>query len=234
MEEDDDVFSLQVESTDLPSEPLEDYDAESPVLDWELQDTHTEHFFVQTEEEHHVESDSTEGGIEISPVVSTTPDSICSMAPPLVGKETSHVFFCYSPSDNEWVANVVRKLESPAYGFKCYNHELVCEPEKSKADLILSCTCCCKKVVVVLSSAFLESAWCQLDNAYVIQQLIKDTNKIIVVALNDCNAPHYLQHFVPVNAMSKSFWPRFIASLKQEIFVDVVNSFSNEHAEQKS
>ncbi|XP_077987023.1 uncharacterized protein LOC144441343 [Glandiceps talaboti] len=221
----------------LPADILieEDYrEVEDPELvDWEHDDNEpSQHFFVETQERHELESSEEEGdvggnGRSISPIPSPTTSDI-SMAPSLVGKETSHAFFCFTQSDSEWVANVVRKLQSPAYGFKCCNNEHNFDPESCKADFILSCVHCCKKVVVVVSPEFLTSSWCVKDNADVLKKVTGDSTKVVVVTVAECTLPSCLQHFTPLNAMSRNFWQRFIAALRQEAYIgDIVNSLGS-------
>ncbi|XP_070582178.1 transmembrane protein 268-like isoform X2 [Ptychodera flava] len=210
-------------------------EGESKLLDWEHEEEvdeddveHREHFFVETQIQPQSESSDEDRPISMSPIAtSPVPDN--SMAPQLIGKETSHAFFCFTQCDAEWVGNVVRKLQSPAYGFKCCNHDRDFEPGMCKSDLILSCVRCCKKVIIVLSEGFLESNWCSTDNAYVLKQVTAETGKVVVVTLNECPVPEFLQNVTPIDALSRSFWQGFIAALRQDISIgDLANNIGHD------
>ncbi|XP_063966026.1 uncharacterized protein LOC129277815 [Lytechinus pictus] len=136
------------------------------------------------------------------------------MAPVLVGEETSHAFFCFAWEDDEWTINVVRKLESTAYGFTCDNSNHKWDPGVAKMDKIINCISTSKKLVLVLSPDFMRSPWCTYENMRALRVHYTNTAKVILVVLNEMDLPDFLDGIPTINAMSRNFWQRFVAALR--------------------
>lgn len=136
------------------------------------------------------------------------------MAPPLVGEETSHAFFCFAWEDDEWAINVIRKLESSLYGFTCDNSNHKWDPGVAKMDKVINAISTAKKVVLLVSPDFMRSPWCSYENLRALRMLYTDTSKVIVVMLTDMDLPDFLEGIPTIDAISRNFWQRFIAALR--------------------
>ncbi|XP_030831875.1 transmembrane protein 268-like [Strongylocentrotus purpuratus] len=136
------------------------------------------------------------------------------MAPVLVGEETSHAFFCFAWEDDEWAINVIRKLESSAYGFSCDNSNHKWDPGVAKMDKIINSISTAKKLVLVVTPDFMRSPWCMYENLRALRGHYTNTAKVIVVVLGEIELPDFLEGIPTINAMSRNFWQRFVAALR--------------------
>ncbi|XP_071498565.1 transmembrane protein 268-like [Diadema antillarum] len=135
------------------------------------------------------------------------------MAPSLVGEETSHAFFCFAWEDDEWAINVIRKLESPAYGFGCENGNHKWDPGVARMDKIVNMISTSKKLVLLISPDFMHSPWCTYENLRALRTHYTNTAKVVVVLLSDMDLPDFLEGIPTINALSRNFWQRFVAAL---------------------
>ena len=136
------------------------------------------------------------------------------MAPSLVGEETSHAFFCFAWEDDEWAINVIRKLESSAYGFTCDNSNHKWDPGVAKMDKIINTMSTSKKLVLLLSPDFMHSPWCTYENLRALRTHYSNTSKIVVVLLGDMDLPDFLEGIPYIDSQSRNFWQRFVAALR--------------------
>ena len=187
----------------------DDLHQESGLLDdWEPEADQTDR--IMRVEDEDVPSDSSAHQDEASQARSHD----TGIAPTLIGEETSHAFFCYCTEDEEWACNVMRKLESSAYGFKCDNHDHSLEPNRARMDKIVNALCTAKKIVLVLSQDFISSQWCTYENLKSLKTHFTNTKKVIPVLLTDLDLPEFLQDVPCINAISRNFWQKFIAALQ--------------------
>ncbi|XP_022084280.1 transmembrane protein 268-like isoform X2 [Acanthaster planci] len=193
----------------------------SPLDDWEAEADQGEHIIrVRDDEEDEDDNtfrDSRSDNSSLQDEASRaarTPSTEGGIAPPLVGVESCHAFFCYSKEDEEWVVNVMQKLESPAYGFHCCNHAHELDPGIVRMDRIINALCTARKIVLVLSPDFVQSQWCTYENLKALRSHFRNVNKVIPVLLTEVDLPDFLQDIPNVNGMSKSFWQKFIAALQ--------------------
>ncbi|KAJ8038681.1 hypothetical protein HOLleu_16173 [Holothuria leucospilota] len=136
------------------------------------------------------------------------------IAAPLEGEEKCHAFFCSAGEDDEWTHNVISRLESPAYGFKCANmvHEL--EPGAAKMDKVVNALSTAKKIVLVLSPDFMHTPWCMYENLKTLKPYLTDRTKVLVVTLTEVDLPEFLYDFPTIDARSNTFWQTFVGSLQ--------------------
>ncbi|XP_078604045.1 uncharacterized protein LOC144877856 [Branchiostoma floridae x Branchiostoma japonicum] len=144
-------------------------------------------------------------------------NGIVGIAPPLGEREKYHVFFCYSSADAPWVEDMVEKLESDEYGFKCCIHErdfpLGGDVFQNMARSIEES----QKTVFVLSPDFVNSRWCKFEMQMAMGENITEENKkVIPVMLRKCDLPFFLRHRTYLNEGSKYFLNRFIGALEDE------------------
>ncbi len=187
----------------------DDHHPETGLLDdWEPEADQTERIMRVDDDD--IPSDNDEHQDEASQA--TSHDT--GIAPTLIGEETSHAFFCYCTEDEEWAFNVMRKLESSAYGFKCDNHDHMLEPNRARMDKIVNALCTAKKIVLVLSQDFVQSQWCTYENLKSLKTHFTNTKKVIPVLLTDLDLPEFLQDVPCINAIARNFWQKFIAALQ--------------------
>lgn len=161
------------------------------------------------------EEDIPSGVSDSSPHHEDAPqDSYEGIAPRLLGEETSHAFFCYCAEDEEWAQNVIRRLESAAYGYKCNNHDQLLEPGRAKMDKIVNALCTAKKIVLVLSQDFISSPWCTYESLKSLKTHLTNTKKVIPVLLTELDLPEFLQGMQCINALTRNFWQKFIAAIQ--------------------
>ncbi|XP_071821381.1 uncharacterized protein [Apostichopus japonicus] len=136
------------------------------------------------------------------------------IAAKLEGEEKCHAFFCAAGEDDQWTHNVISRLESPAYGFKCANmvHEL--DPGVAKMDKVVNALSTAKKIVLVLSPDFMSSPWCSYENLKTLRPYLTNRTKVLVVTQTEVDLPEFLHDFPIISAMSNTFWQTFVGSLQ--------------------
>ncbi|XP_033642929.1 transmembrane protein 268-like isoform X1 [Asterias rubens] len=185
----------------------------SPIDDWVAEADQGDHIIRVREDDEDSRSDNSTFQDEATQAASRG-HSESGISPPLVGEESCHAFFCYSKDDEEWVVNVMQKLESPAYGFSCCNHKNELDPGNVRMDKIVNSLCTARKIVLVLSPDFVLSQWCTYENLKALKNHFRNVNKVIPVLLTEVDLPDFLQDIPNVDGMSKNFWQKFIAALQ--------------------
>src|SRR5688572_192753 len=74
-----------------------------------------------------------------------------------------HVFFSYCYEDRDWVIEMVDRLESAEYGFRCCFADRDFDLGIPVFQNITKCIHTSKRTVIVMSPEFLQSPWCSYE-----------------------------------------------------------------------
>ncbi|XP_071948405.1 uncharacterized protein [Antedon mediterranea] len=212
---DDDILFLGFE---LSTEDLIDDYTTSKLMDWEPDGSiHDDDTVFLSDHGNDDKSDSSvvQMDCQSSAATSSAATTPSGIAPPLVDEETSHAFFCYNKEDDEWAMNVMRNLESPSYGFRFVNHNHELDPHQTRMDAIVNAMSTAKKIVIVLTPGFMQSIWCRHENLKALRPYFADPRKVIPVILTEVDLPDFLEGITTINALSKNFLQKFVATLSQ-------------------
>ena len=126
------------------------------------------------------------------------------------------VFFSHAREDRNWVTEVLNKLESPEYGFKCCFADRDFELGRSVFDNITRSIQASAKTVIVLSPEFLSSDWCEYEIRMTLEADSISRKRILIpVMLRPCRVPDFIGRLTYIEVENEHFWERFISALKQ-------------------
>nr|AIW39920.1 TIRB [Branchiostoma belcheri tsingtauense] len=146
------------------------------------------------------------------------------VAPPLGQHEKYHVFFCYSNADAPWVKDIIQKLESDEFGFRCCFHERDFTPGMPIIENIVRSIQRSRKTVFVLSRDFVASRWCTYEMQMVMRRHLSEGEKLVIpVMLRECDLPEFVQHMTYLEEWTPYFLDKFIGALKESTSDDPSN-----------
>ena len=146
------------------------------------------------------------------------------------GDPTYHVFFSHAREDRKWVVDVLNKLESHEYGFKCCFADRDFELGRSVFDNIGRSIQASAKTVIVLSPEFLSSDWCEYEIRMTLEADLSARKRILIpVMLRPCRVPDFIGRLTYIEVENEHFWERFISALKHTNDCEVDVSLSGNY-----
>ncbi|XP_076440036.1 uncharacterized protein LOC143279775 isoform X2 [Babylonia areolata] len=136
-------------------------------------------------------------------------------APPLNELYRYHVFLSHCAQDLGWVQEIVARLGSPPYGYKCvYTSEEEKDPTTLEQNLLCSAMLS-ERVVLVLSKQYVQDTWFTFEK--VLRQLTQmslQNQRIMGVLLEDCHIPESLGELYFLDCSDPDFFDVFAKRLK--------------------
>lgn len=115
------------------------------------------------------------------------------------------LFFSHSSKDEEWVKEIVEKLEAEPFNLKCAYFNRDFTPGEGIIDCILRYMEVSQGIVFVLSPSFVESEWCKYEVSQgLYQSIISNRTKILPVLYQQCEIPRALKHKRYIDATTNS------------------------------
>ncbi|XP_069103822.1 uncharacterized protein [Argopecten irradians] len=151
-------------------------------------------------------------------------------APPLQDLYRYHVFFSHSPEDQSWVFDIVTRLQSEPYNYRCYYSGG--NSNKPQPKILTNELCAAmlsERVVVVLTRHYVKSTWFEFQD--VLQNLTQCSlyrQRMLTVLLRECSIPEPLQNLGFLDAREKDFFRCLVRHLKSERLPRSSESFSSE------
>ena len=139
-----------------------------------------------------------------------------TIAPALSNRLRYHVFFLHHSNDNEWVAKVAKKLESPSLGFKCCCLER--DLDSSKLSLFQIAQYGIhnsRKTVLVLSADFVMETWNGTEPPLLSERDVLLIHKdLVLVLLQECDVPGVLADLVYVDVGHEDWWSQLLYQIQ--------------------
>ena len=166
--------------------------------------------------------------VRIEPIISTfsstlnVPSSSSStsviqpgLVPELPPGKMYHVFFSHSREDREWVLQVVLRLESPQYGFKCCFADRDFDLGVPVFQNITKCIHASRRTVIVMSPEFVESPWCSYETRIIVELDLDARQRLLIpVMLRQCRVPDFIGRLSYMEVDNQHFWSKFVDALK--------------------
>ncbi|XP_033738251.1 uncharacterized protein LOC117325863 [Pecten maximus] len=151
-------------------------------------------------------------------------------APPLQDLYRYHVFFSHSPEDQSWVFDIVTRLQSEPYNYRCYYSGGNSNgPQPKFLPNELCAAMLSERVVVVLTRHYVKSTWFEFQD--VLQNLTQCSlyrQRMLTVLLRECSIPEPLQNLGFLDARESDFFRCLVRHLKSEGLPRSSESFSSE------
>jgi len=152
--------------------------------------------------------------------------SIQSSHRPLPRGKLYHVFFSHCGDDRDWVIDVMNRLESTEYGFKCCFADRDFDLGVPVFQNITKCIHSSRKTVIVLSPEFLESPWCSYETRITLEMDLDTRHRLLIpIMLRDCKMPDFIGRLTYIAVQNEHFWKRFVSALEED---DAQNSLISE------
>lgn len=135
-------------------------------------------------------------------------------APDLHDLYRYHVFFSHCNEDKTWVSNMINRLETDPYNYKCSYGDFQNTNNLSFFQSALCSAMLSERVVVVLTPNYVKTAWQEFRE--ILQNLTEKSlyrQRMLVVMLKDCLIPDQLQHMGFLDARESDFFPCFVKYL---------------------
>src|SRR6218665_447257 len=161
---------------------------------------------------------------EVRELNQVAPLEIIGQAEPFPGSHRSlpsgklyHVFFSHCREDRDWVIDVVNRLESSEYGFKCCFADRDFDLGVPVFENITICIHSSRRTVIVLSPEFLESPWCSYETRITLEMDLDTRQRLLIpVMLRECKTPDFIGRLTYIAVQSEHFWKRFVSALEED------------------
>lgn len=132
------------------------------------------------------------------------------------GKEF-HVFFSHSSEDRQWVIEMVNKLESPEFGFRCCFADRDFDIGVPVFENVIKYINLSKKTVIVLTPHFLQSPWCSYETRITMEMDLGTKQRLLVpIMLRNCRVPDFIGRLSYIEVDNEHFWDRFLQAIHNE------------------
>src|SRR6218665_845576 len=128
-----------------------------------------------------------------------------------------HVFFSHCNEDREWVREMVDRLESSKYGFKCCYADRDFDLGIPVFQNITKCIHSSKRTVIIMSPEFLQSAWSSYETRITLELDLDTRQRLLIpVMLRSCMIPDFIGRLTYMEVQNEHFLERFVAAIEED------------------
>ena len=135
-------------------------------------------------------------------------------AGPLDQKHKYHMFFAYHPSNKEWLQELVQRLESEPWAYKCCYADRDFDSRCTSTQNVLCSIMLSHRIVVVLTPRFIKDQWDEYEESLAhLASMTLRKQRVIPIILEETNIPDSLRMLRAVDARREDFWDVFLQNV---------------------